>query len=491
MAGIFERALKRLDSTPLETIADTLQFQTIDARKLAQRFNLETQSAERGKKDEPPSNTSTFDSVEHTIVAELEEHRRKAIDRVTRSLAAYSARLDAMDFENARVDILVAIEQAKADFIAEVHQGENELYQKRRAVIDSTSDVENFKQKHQIGRQAHLPDSKTLIWGVVLALLIIETVGNGILFSGGLFGGLLEGFVVALGIAAINVIIGFAVGLYVVRFILFRNFIIRSLMFGGLLVDLAVNAFVNLGVGRFRSALNSNDPEAALFSAFGVSPVEAFRQITEITGFQSYVLILLGVVFHVAAIFDGFKLDDPYPFYGRYWRKREEAEIDYAQTKESLIQLLTKKRDATIEEMQTASRSLTTARKIAARVAGNYIQTNQRFRAYVDNLERIGNQLLTFYRENNIRYRSSKAPPHFLESWSFPGGHGLGNANNADRPLANDDVAKRTQVDLEEGIKVVSSSYVGAVTSYKKIESVFAEDLPDADKAKTTDEQAA
>ncbi len=489
MAGIFERALKRLDATPEERVATTLAFETIDAAKLADRLELETQGADRGKRNEPFSDAEAFDSVENTIIAELEEYRRKAIDRMTRSLEAYSARLQALDFENARVDILAAIEQAKADFIAEVHQGANTLFQKRRSVIEATNDVEQFRREHGITRQAHLPDSKIWIAGVLLALLIVEALGNGALFSGGLSGGFLEGSVVALGIAAINVIVGFAIGLYVVRFILYRNWFIRIAAFAGLLLELGFNAFVNLGVGRFRSALNSADPDAALFSAFGISPVEAFRQITEITGFQSYVLICLGIVFHLAAMFDGFKLDDPYPFYGTYWRIRETAENDYSQTKEGLIQFLTEKRDETIAEMQEASRSLTGARRIASRIAENRIQTQQRFRSYMDSLVTTGNQLLTYYREVNTRNRSTKAPPHFRERWSFK--DDITQGGGSDTASDGVDIVKKTLDDLEDGIEVVNRSFVEAVTSYKKIESMFARDLPDAQKVEVADTQAA
>ncbi len=55
MAGLFQKAFQRLDSTPLEAVADTLAFETIDSGRLAQRLELQRHGAERGKKNEPAS----------------------------------------------------------------------------------------------------------------------------------------------------------------------------------------------------------------------------------------------------------------------------------------------------------------------------------------------------------------------------------------------------------------------------------------------------
>lgn len=481
MTGIFQKALQRLDSTPLEAVADTLSFDSIDPGRLAERLELQRHGAERGKNNDPASGVKTFDSIEHTIITEIEEYHRRSIDRVTRSLEAYASRLRAFEFEQARIEIIAAINEAKANFLAEVHQGANELYQKRRKMIDAINDVEKFKQRQRLQRQAHHPDSRIWIWGVLAVLFFVEAALNSSLFAGGLPGGFLEGFSIAIGIAFINVVVGFAIGLYVVRFLLYQNFIIKLLAAVGLALNLASNTFFNLGVARFRSALNSIDPEAALATAFNVPPLEVFQRLTEIVGFQSYVLIGVGTLFHIGAMFDGFKFDDPYPFYGKYSRKREEAETDYTETKERLIEFLTEQRNKTIEEMEGASRSLSTSRKLAARISENRHQTLQRFDTYLDSLEQIANQLLTLYREANSDQRTTKAPRHFEKKWSFPSRHQPYKESNKKPHLFDDDIAKRTQEDLENGVVDVNGKYVEAVTTYQKIETMLEKELANAE----------
>lgn len=480
--GAFDKALGRLNSSPLEAVSDTLAFETIDTSTLASRLELLRHGAERGAKNEPPTNSATLDSIERSIITEIGEYQRKSVDRVTRQIEAYSARLRAFDFEQARVDIISAIAEAKANFVAEVHQGANELFQKRRGVIDATKDVESFKAKHRIERQAHLPNSRMFILATLVVLLLVEAIMNGALFSGGLAGGFLEGIAVAVGIAFLNVVVGFGIGLLVVRFILYRNILFQLLAALGFIIDLALIAFFNLGVARFRTALSSSDPDAALISAFGVSPIEVFQRLGEITGFQSYVLVGVGILFHVFALIDGFKYDDPYPFYGKYWRKRDDAENDYAQTKEALIQTLTDQRDTTIKEMGDASRTLSTSRKLASRIAENRALTFQRFNTYVSNLEEKANQLLAIYREANREKRSSPPPNHFYEGWKFES-HEHSRYGVPESIKVDDDIAKRTQEDLENGIKDVSEKFVEAVTTYKKIETVLEKDLADAQAA--------
>ena len=476
MAGVFAKALGRLDSTPLEAVADTLQFETIEPSRLADRLELKKHGAERGKRSDPSGDTQSFDSIEHTILEEIENYRRRAVDRVSRELEAYSARLRAFDFEDARLRIISAINTAKGNFAAEVHQGANELHQKRRAVLEATRDVDEFRTRHGIRRQAHLPENRTLIIGIVAALFFAEVAMNALLFASGLAGGAQEGFSTATALGALNVLVGFGAGLFVVRFLLYRNPLVKAVAALGLVADLAVASFLNLGVGRFRSALNSADPEGALATAFS-SPVEVFTNIGQISGFLSYVLVALGILFHVIAMLEGFKFDDPYPFYGRYWRKRADAETDYAETKEHLIQFLTAQRDETISEMQDASRSLATSRKLAGRIAENRVRHGQRFEAYIDLLERIANQLLSIYREENAAHRATPVPAHFKTSWSFPSRASLGAPAGPDLFAPNDDIATRTQEDLETGIVEVSEAYVEAVTTYKKIETMLEQDI--------------
>jgi hypothetical protein len=473
MPSLFAKVFERMDSAPLEAVADTLSFETIDPAILADRLELERHGNER-RGLSAPEGVDAFDSIEHTILTEIEEYRRRAVDRMTMCLEAYASRLQAFDFAQARLEIVAAIHEAKTNFIAEVHQGKTELFSKRRAVIDATNDLDAFRQQHSLLRQAHLPDTTLWIWGIVTILFLIEMAINASLFAGGLAGGFLEGFSLAAGVAFLNVALGFAVGLYVARFLLYKTILYRLLALLGLLIDLSIAAMGNLAVARFRTALGSPNPEAAVAAVFDLPFLEMIGQLPGITGFQSYILLGVGVLFHYIAMFDGFKLDDPYPFYGKYWRKRNEAEDEYLETKEGLIEYLTTQRDESISDMRDAASRLSASRNLAARIVEYRAQTYQRFETYLDNLERIANQLIVLYRE-------AKGMGTLPVAWRFP------NRNESGAPwrdIARLDpqeekerrkIAARTQEDIEAGIADISEKYIEAVTTYEHIAEMLSQ----------------
>lgn len=475
MAGLLRKAVSRLDTTPLEGVADTLAFDTIDVGKLANRLNLQQHGSERGKKEEPPNSSVVLDSVEQTIVAEIDEHRRVATDRVTRTIEAYTARLQAFDFEQTYIDVVRALTDAKSTFAADVHKGANTLYQKKHLVRGATTDVEEFRREHGLKRQAHLPTSRMLNVAVLLVLFLVEALLNASLFAGGLSGGLIEGIGLAVAVAFVNVVVGFGVGLYVVRFLRHRSVLYRLLAAVGLLVDLSIAAVVNLGLIQFRAALNETDPDAALAALFQGGLWQALQRSVDFPDFISLVLFAVGFVFHIIATIDGVKFDDAYPFYGRYWRKREAAENDYADTKEGLIAELTDKRDDTIEEMHYASRELASSRKIAARIVENRWMAVRRFETYLEQLQNIGNQLLMMYREANRASRSSPAPSHFDQQWQIAGRNLFPYPPPNQSPAAGDDLVAKTIEHIEKGIVDVGDGYIAAFKQYQQIERALDE----------------
>lgn len=462
----------------MEAVADTLAFDTIDPGVLAKRLELSRNGEQRGRANIPAAEAKTFDSVEHTILTEIEGYRRKAVDRVTRSIEASDRRLRAFDFEQGRLDIIAAINVAKVNFLAEVNQGADELYQKRRAVIDATKDLLRFKLKHEIERQAHLPENRLWASGIVALIFLIELALNASFFAGGLDGGFIEAFAVAAGIAALNVGVGFGIGLTAVRLLFYRNIFVRTAALIVLIVDIGLCTALNLAAALFRTALMSDDPATTLASAFKGPPLELLHRLTEINGFQSFILVGLGFLFHLGATADGFKFDDPYPLYGKYWRKREEAEIDYTESKIELITTLTQERDETVTEMKNVSGFLSSSRRIAARIGDGRASARSRFDTYLDGLERIANQLLTLYRESNRTNRETPAPEYFGAGWVFPNRQLGGSVTSNAATFPDDDIAKRTQDDLEKGIVDITNSYIEAVRTYAKIESMVEEDLP-------------
>ena len=139
MAKFFEKALSRIDANPLESVPTTLEFEHFDVGKLAKRLNLESNGKNRGLENQPTEVSVSLDSIESTIVAEIETYRKNALDRASVAVEAYAARIGAFDFSQIRAEVVASISAANANLITEVHQGENELFQKKTSLVDSAS----------------------------------------------------------------------------------------------------------------------------------------------------------------------------------------------------------------------------------------------------------------------------------------------------------------------------------------------------------------
>ena len=81
----------------------------------------------------------------------------------------------------------------------------------------------------------------------------------------------------------------------------------------------------NLGVAHYRDALGSQDPDNA-----GTIALENFRtRPLSVRDFQSTILLALGILFSIVALYDGFGMDDSYLGDGTGHRKWEAACEDF------------------------------------------------------------------------------------------------------------------------------------------------------------------
>ena len=77
-----------------------------------------------------------------------------------------------------------------------------------------------------------------------------------------------------------------------------------------------------------------------------------------LAAFQSWILFAMGLFFWLVAAVDGFKMDDPYPGYGKISRKHEEIIQDYTNEKANIISDLSRTRDHALNYIRDARRNL-------------------------------------------------------------------------------------------------------------------------------------
>lgn len=176
-------------------------------------------------------------------------------------------------------------------------------------------DLEIFRHRNGLTREAEYKESRILHYGVIFFVVIFETVLNAFFLSKGSELGLVGGFFQAFIISLIN--LGLAA--FIATF--FRNCFHQNLLRKGLAAVLlatvvtAATAFV-FGVGHYREALEQ-DP----FTASQLAMVSLWAEPFGIRDFNSWIMVVVsGIALTVLAI-KFFVVDDRYPGYTAITRR--------------------------------------------------------------------------------------------------------------------------------------------------------------------------
>ncbi|MGO9484636.1 MAG: hypothetical protein ACLPX9_08640, partial [Rhodomicrobium sp.] len=240
------------------------------------------------------------------------------------------------------------------------------------------ADLENFKAEHRLSRDAHYPSSPLLAFGILSILIIVEAGINGVLFADssdqGLFGGWLEALVLSI----TNVGAAFLLGRVVLPQLHRRGPVLKAGAFVLCLAGAGALAAINVIGAHYRDFKSEAGPDpapllaakhetslalsgakpvlaaAALRKAAKPAPAEPSppppapvaenekakerEAIAQLYGapfafrsFMSFFLFVIGLCGASIAALDGYKLDDPYPGYGKRHRNYAAARVRSAE----------------------------------------------------------------------------------------------------------------------------------------------------------------
>lgn len=292
---------------------------TKDANKLSQQGKADALSGQPAKGNHTPPKLflelrsklkTTYDSAVQACQDEFEEIE-KSVDRhrgifEDSSLKSKSSSL---------------IQQAVLTLNVSKHKVQCLFY---KAEFETRKkDLERFRLQHELNFYPERGTAEKTIVGisyavwVMILLYIVESTMNAALFVNEL--GPVGGYAVSLSSSLVNVILGFLVGRFVVsRIYLCQN--IGQRLFAGLIFlgFLWTIVYMNLMIALYRSlkALENvyADNIPALSSAAWPFPHLSFLD------FESSLVVMVGLVFALVALLDGYFADDPFPGYGHKYR---------------------------------------------------------------------------------------------------------------------------------------------------------------------------
>lgn len=385
-------------------------LQHIDVQELIVRLNLREEGRELGKVGVPKVNSQSLSGPELAAVNEVNIARKSYQEWAIRRLASVDTQISKYDI---RHEINQALEEESAfkNRVANFLTAEDEsLKQLSQEVSDLKAELDQFKEKNQIRHLPRYPSGgkKALMYVVLIMLILFESAINGYLFQTGLAGGLGAGIVWAMIFAGLNVLICFKLA-NLFRFVFHVNKILKIAGTLGLFLTAACSLTIGLILGHFRDALGSqaDDPFQRAWAQFQSAPFE-------IGGLESFVLLVVTVVFGLTAFFESLFIDDFYPGYGptdrRYRDKVEEYNYELGSTHERMQNIrdeCTTHLDQTVASLQGAMAGL--QQEIINKTAAG-----QQLRAALVAAQSAANAAVGEFRTQNQAARGDvDSPPYF------------------------------------------------------------------------------
>jgi hypothetical protein len=172
-------------------------------------------------------------------------------------------------------------------------------------------------------------------YGLVAALFVFESFANSVFLARANEGGILGAYTIAFGISFANLVPPlFFFGPFSRNFQHVRP--ARRVLAGlATCLFLLLALVLNLGVAHYREVAGQ---------LIGDGGVEVVQRMTEaplsLQEAQSWLLFVIGLIFSFIAFFDGWKLDDAYPGYGKLDRILRKARKDYRRERDEVTEEL-------------------------------------------------------------------------------------------------------------------------------------------------------
>lgn len=375
------------------------------------------------RKQRPPQDAATPDQHEAALKSEAEGHLNAEQNLFDTALTEASR--EAVQARQKALQHQLAIEQMVSD-TAIVEAVEAELSGDRPGLVRATearmrteAEIRYFRAANDIHEEADYPESRLWHVGVIAVLALVEMVANAFFFENNQ--GLLGGFFVALGIAAVNMGSALLLGMGFT----FKNLSAPEKRLGGwlcLVGFVVLTIFCNALFASFRSEYQLVvDPTDAAqvndaFLRAWPEAVAVFRADMTLKDQTSFILFIFGIVLSVMAFWKGYTFDDKYPGYGskdRKFKAAQEQELLLQESVRKKIKDLLHKRKAAVH---AALQEPSTQVGMLARRIADLEHARIQLQTQSEAVTREYVMVVEAYRHANLGVRVVPPPQYFSES---------------------------------------------------------------------------
>lgn len=441
----------------------TVRFQQLDTKRIAEKLNLISLGESRGKQNLPRSNDTSFDDVEQKIVSLIVDEQTQARDRAVREFTIYDNRIGSFSFMARFSEVTRKANDATAKFQQLRTIGLGEIRECERQVTASQIELDDFKTRHKLNRIANYPASRLLLWGILALIIIVESGINGVLLSAST-DGLIEGIVYALAISVVNVGLGLVVGRISLPMFHHKNWIIKLLGIVPLVIAACGIAAVNLFAAHFRDlsqGVDALNAQTALIRRIVTDPFE-------IAQLNSWMLLGLGLIFALIAVVDGFKMDDPYPNYGKLDRRLKLAQLDFVDAHASIVDHAEDIHSSTAAELSAVAEGATNAIALYRSMIQGREGLLLSLKMHMQHIEQVGRELLAIYRHANMRMRAEAPPEHFSKLFNLDE-----NLEELSKPITGQLTASAVERKINQAVSELTSIRDNVLREYEVTLNTF------------------
>lgn len=280
----------------------------------------------------------------------------------------------------------------------------SQLHALRERARSERADVDTFRRIEARVFGAKLPESSLLSTGLLLALMTVEAIASAPIFATANETGLVNGYIAAVVVSALNAAVGFLGGFFGVRYTTHSRAGGRILGYAAALISIAVAAGFNVFMAWWRA-------DAAEAAVAG----DATHWAALLATGPSITLLMLGGIVYLMALYEGAtKFGETYPGYGKFERHAQTAEEDFREALDDATGELHGVVDPAIAKINAAidamGAGVTHMLSDYDQAAGRVLDIDAKLRA----LAATHLALVALYRQENTSARNGAPPRSFL-----------------------------------------------------------------------------
>jgi len=397
-----------------KTIIDEI-FAPIDPDKVAENLDVDFLARQSGEQEMPATNATTLDGNERKIVHVFEEDAQDTAQRANSKLQICRRSIDQLDMQSEEQTVESAKKRYESESAAMLQECRDNLKPYIAKRTELRAEFKAFQQENNLTKRgAKDSDTKLLFIAGLGIIFVSESVMNAFFFAAGSDFGLIGGWIKAMQYALVNLMVAFGVTLAFVRQVNHINRFRKAIGILGIVGLLVFVPVFNFFVGHFREIF-AHSPEEAQTLAVQSFRANPFALATA----ESWLLLVVGVVFAAIAIYEGYHIEDPYPGYGPLDRRLQKASDEYIEEKEEIRIRLAGLKNSIVEKLDDVRDSVLEKQDELADLSSMADTIRTRFEMHLGLLKRCCNVVLSGYRQTNLGVRETPPPPHFHQNYEF------------------------------------------------------------------------